>query len=133
MVTNLDATNQYYVTAWDNVGNLYAASGTSHRLRVFSPPGGTNQATANASVQIESGGTIITGVTANGGVLTINFIASTNDIASQFILQSSAALNGDFEPVAGAAPAQISAGYFTVSTTPTARVQFYRISSPEGP
>jgi FlgD Ig-like domain len=126
LVTNLDATNQYYVTAWDNVGNLYAASGTSHRLRVFSPPVGTNQAAANASVKIESA---ITSIKLNGTTLTIQFLASRGDSASQFSLQSCATVNGTFQTIPSAVPTLISPGFFTVSTPVTAPVQFYRISS----
>jgi FlgD Ig-like domain len=125
VVTNLDATNQYYVTAWDNVGNLYAASGTSHLLRVFSPPGSTNQATLNGAIQIESA---ITSITLNGNNLVIDFVASRGDSPSQFTLQSCATVNGSFVNVPGAVPTQIGPGVFTVSTTPTASVQFYRIS-----
>jgi hypothetical protein len=126
VVTNLDAANQYYVTAWDNVGNLYGASGTSHRLRVFSPPAGTNQATANVPVKIESA---ITSIKLNGTTLTIEFLASRGDSASQFSLQSCATVNGTFETIPGAVPTIISPGFFTVSTPVTAPVQFYRISS----
>jgi hypothetical protein len=132
VVTNLDSTNQYYVTAWDNVGNLYAASGTSHLLRVFSPPGGTTQATASDSVQIDSAFTI-TGIILNGTTLTIKFIASQGDSAGQFTLQSCATVNGSYATVPGAVPTQISPGFFTVSTAASALVQFYRISSAGAP
>lgn len=132
LVTNLDATNQYYVTAWDNVGNLYAASGTSHLLRAFSPPVGTNQATANASARIQSA---ISSITLNGTALTIHFIGSRSDQAGQFTLQSCPTVNGNFATVPGAVPTQISQGFFTVSTTVSASVlvQFYRISSVGAP
>jgi hypothetical protein len=130
VVTNLDATNQYFVTAWDNVDNLYAASGTSHLLRVYSPPGGSNQATLSASVRIE---TAIASITLKGTTLTIKFIGSKADVAGQFTLQSCASVNGHFVNVAGAVPTQISQGYFTVSTTVTALIQFYRISSGVAP
>jgi len=126
VVTNLDATNLYYVTAWDNVGNLYAASGTSHLLRVFSPPGPTNQATLTGAIQIESA---ITSITLSGNNLIIDFVASRGDSPGQFTLQNGATVNGSFVNVSGAVPTQISPGFFTVSTTkPTASVQFYRIS-----
>jgi hypothetical protein len=130
VVTNLDATNQYYVTAWDNVGNLYAASGTSHLLRVFSPPGPTNQATLSGSLQVESA---ITSIKLSGTNLTIDFIASRGDSPGQFSLQSCATVNGNFVTIPGAVPTQISDGFFTVSTTATAFIQFYRISSGVAP
>jgi hypothetical protein len=124
VVTNLDETNLYNVTAWDNVGNLYGASSTSHLLRVFSPPGPTNQATLTGVLQVVSA---ISSISLHGTNLTINFIASRSDVASQFALQSCSTLNGPFVNVAGAEPTQISPGYFTVSTTVSAPIQFYRI------
>jgi hypothetical protein len=126
LVTNLDAANQYYVTAWDNVGNLYAASGTSHLLRAFSPPGGTNQAAISGTLRVQSA---ISKITLDGTNLTIEFIGSRSDVASQFTLQSSDTVNGNFVNVPGAVPTQISPAVFTVSTTATAFIQFYRISS----
>lgn len=125
IVTNLDETNLYNVTAWDNVGNLYAASSTSHLLRVFSPPGTTNQATLTGEVQIESA---ISSITLNGPNLVIDFIASRGDSASQFTLQSCATVKGTFVDIPGAVPTEISPGFFTVSTTTNGPIQFYRIS-----
>jgi len=129
VAANLDATNQYYVTAWDGVGNLYAASGTSHRLRVFAPPAGTNQMTTSGSLQIESA---ITRITLRGSVLTITFVASASDKPDEFTLQSCATVNGAYEVVSGAVPVQTSPGAFTVTTTATEIVQFYRISKTGG-
>lgn len=124
VVTNLDESNLYNVTAWDNVGNLYAASGTLHRLRVFSPPGSTNQATLTGGVQIKSA---ISSIKLVGTSLTIDFIASRGDVPGQFTLQSCATLDGTFVNVPGATPTQISPGFFTFSTTITAQIQFYRV------
>jgi hypothetical protein len=130
VVTNLDSTNQYYVTAWDNVGNLYAASGASHRLRVFSPPGDANQATLTGAIQIESA---ITSIALNAGKLVIDFVASRGDSPSQFTLQSCATVNGTFVNVSGAVPTQISPGFFTVTTPAPGFDQFYRISEGGAP
>jgi len=129
VVANLDPTNQYYVTAWDNVGNLYGASGTSHLLRVFSPPGGTNQAALNGTIRVQSA---ISSIILNGTNLTIKFIGSRSDQAGQFTLQSCDTLNGDFANIPGAVPTQISAGFFTVSAIATNFVQYYRISTTLG-
>jgi hypothetical protein len=130
LVTNLDATNQYYVTAWDNVGNLYAASGTSHLLRVFSPPVATNQAAISGELQIVPA---ITSVTLNGTTLTIYFIGSISDQASQIGLQSCATVNGDFVDVSSGVTVQrISPGYFMLTTTVSAPIQFYRIRDTGG-
>jgi hypothetical protein len=125
LVTNLDATNQYYVTAWDNVGNLYAASGSSHLLRVFSPPVGTNQVTASDSVRIVPA---IASITLDGTQLTIKFIGSTTDTASQFTLQSCDTLTGNFEAVPGTVIVQTGPGLFTFTATATGFIQFYRVS-----
>ena len=124
LVTNLDAANQYYVTAWDAVGNLYAASGTSHLLRVFSPPVVTNQASASASLQIVPA---ITSITLVGTTLTINFIGSRSDVVGQIALQSCATVNGDFVDVANAVVTRLAPGVFVFTTTISAPVQFYRI------
>jgi hypothetical protein len=125
VVANLDPTNQYFVTAWDNAGNLYAASGTSHLLRVYSPPDGTNQATTLGSILTAP---VLAGITLNGTNLTITFTGAQSDSAVQFTLQSSAILNGAYASVPGAMPEQTSPGVFTVTTPAPASTQFYRIS-----
>jgi hypothetical protein len=125
VVANLDAANQYFVTAWDNVGNLYAASGTSHLLRVYSPPDGPNQATTLGAIRIESA---ITGIRLNGTNLTITFVGSKSDNVGQITLQSCASVNGAYANVPGAVPTQTSPGFFTVTTPAPATTQFYRIS-----
>ncbi len=114
VVSNLSGTNGYFVTAWDNVGNLYAATGAPlHVLRVFSPPSGTNQASTSALVWVLPQ---ITGFSVNQTTVTVNFVASTNDIPGQFFLQSSASAQGPFANVPGAAVLQVSPGAFSVST-----------------
>jgi hypothetical protein len=124
LVTNLDATNQYYVTTWDNVGNLYGASGTSHLLRVFSPPVETNEAAISGTLQIVPA---ITSITLNGTQLTIFFIGSRSDQAAEVALQSCPTLNDVYENVPGVAAVLISPGVFKFSTTVSASMQFYRI------
>ena len=125
VVTNLDTNNQYYVTAWDNVGNLYAASGTSRLLRVFTPPVVTNQATASGSLQIVPA---ITSITLNGTTLIITFIGSRTDVASQITLQSTVTLNTPYAPVPGVAAVQLGPGVFQFTTTVSGPIRFYRIS-----
>ncbi|HEV7925329.1 MAG TPA: FlgD immunoglobulin-like domain containing protein [Verrucomicrobiae bacterium] len=125
VVTNLDTTNQYYVTAWDNVGNLYAASDTSRLLRVFSPPVSTNQAMASTTVQVAPG---TAGITVSGTTVTIYFAGSSSDLPSQITLQSTAALDAPFVTVAGAVATEISPGVFQFTTTVSGSAQFYRIS-----
>jgi hypothetical protein len=129
VVTNLDMTDQYNVTAWDNVGNLYGASGTSHLLRVFSPPVATNQTAISVQVQIVPA---ITSITLNGTNLTIYFIGSRSDQAAQLTLQSCDALGDVFGPVPGVAAVFISPGVFKFSTTVSAPMQFYRVRDTGG-
>ncbi len=130
LVTNLDATNQYYATAWDNVGNLYAASATSHLLRVFSPPVVTNQASVSGELQIVPA---ITSVTLHGTTLTIYFIGTASDQVSQIGLQSCPTVNGQFVDVNSGVTVQlISPGYFQLTTTVSAPIQFYRIRDTGG-
>ncbi len=125
VVTNLDTTNQYYVTAWDSVGNLYAASGSSHLLRVFSPPVATNPASISGELQIVPA---ITSVTLNGTTLTIYFIGTASDQVSQIGLQSCPALNSPFVDVTTGVTVQlIRPGYFQLTTTVSAPIQYYRI------
>jgi hypothetical protein len=45
-LTNMDWGNAYSCAAWDNVGNLYAASTTTNCWRVWSPPGANTSTTA---------------------------------------------------------------------------------------
>jgi hypothetical protein len=130
LVTNLDATNQYFVTAWDNVGNLYGASPTSQLLRVFSPPVVTNQASASGALQIVPA---ITSVTLQGKTLTIYFIGSQSDQVGQIGLQSCATVNGEFVDVTSGVTVQlISPGVFLLTTTVSAPIQFYRIRDTGG-
>jgi hypothetical protein len=129
VVTNLDTTNQYNVTAWDNVGNLYAASGTWHLLRVFSPPVATNQASISGSLQIVPA---ITSITRNGTNLTIIFIGSRSDQAAQVFLQSCATLDAAFENVRDVAAVLLSPGVFQFTTSISASMQFYRIRDAQG-
>ncbi len=72
---------------------------------------------------------LITRATRSGGVVTINFTGSSTAAASDFVLQGSTSLNGVYTQVAGAVVTG-SAGAFSVSTTPGATIQFYRISAP---
>ncbi len=52
-LTNLDFGQEYTCAAWDNVGNLYAASTTRNVWRVWSPPGpSTNTTVATATVLV---------------------------------------------------------------------------------
>ena len=53
-LTNMDFGNVYTCAAFDNVGNLYAASTTTNLWRVWSPPGAnTNTTTAVVTISIQ--------------------------------------------------------------------------------
>jgi len=130
VVANLDAGNQYFATAWDNVGNLYAASGTSHLLRVYSPPDGPNQATTVGRILA---GPIITAIALSGTNLTITFSASQSDTAGEFTLQSSAEVTGPYANVPGAVTVQTIYGTFSVTIPAPPSTQFYRINEAVAP
>lgn len=122
-VTNLDSTNQYYVVAWDNVGNLYAGTGSAHRLRVFSPPDGTNQATTLAIVKVEPE---ILRITNNRTTVVIEFLASRSDTIADFSLIGAPAITGPFQTVTGTV-ASLGNGLFTVTAATPSVDTFYQI------
>ena len=121
VLTNLDYSQQYTCAAWDNVGNLYAASTTRYLWRVWSPPG-TNQATTIAMAQIIVPVKFaITGVTAvpkgaGCDAVTIAFTAPGNPAPSVFHLVSSTALNGAYTTVSGVSITGNSGAYQAVFT-----------------
>jgi hypothetical protein len=126
-LTNLDYPNQYTCAAWDNVGNLYAASTTTNCWRVWSPPG-TNQATtlAVATVQVLTSPDI-TSIVLNGANVTINFTAGASDAALAFTLISSATVNGAYTAVNGAIITKVSSGVFQATAGVNGSTQFYRL------
>ena len=127
-LTNLDDANQYTCAAWDNVGNLYAASTTTNCWRVWSPPG-TNQATtlAVATVLVTGSPTPpdITSILLNGTNVTINFTAGTNDAASAFTLISSATVNGIYTN--NAASITGGSGSYQATAGTNGSTQFYQL------
>jgi len=131
-LTNLDLANAYTCAAWDNVGNLYAASTSANLWRVWSPPG-TNTNTTVAVAQVifpgPPGALTITGITAQPtgsgcSTVTITFTASSLP-ATAFTLVGSSALNGTFSAVTGAAISG-SAGTYQ-ATFSNCSTQFYEI------
>ncbi|HEY3914459.1 MAG TPA: hypothetical protein VGN61_08240, partial [Verrucomicrobiae bacterium] len=122
-VTNLDSTNQYFATAWDNVGNLYAASQTAHRLRVFSPPDGTNQATTLAVIHLDP---VILNIIGNHTSVTIEFVASKADTASDFTLVGSPFITGPFQAL-GDTVTSLGNGMFNVTAANNTPNQYFQI------
>jgi hypothetical protein len=128
-LTNIDWGNAYTCAAWDNVGNLYAASTTTNCWRVWSPPG-TNQATtlAVATVQVLTPPDI-TGIALNGTTVTIDFTGGTNDPASAFTLISSGTvvpLNA-YASVTNATITKVGSGVFQATATVNGSTRFYRL------
>ncbi len=129
LVANLDPTNQYYATAWDNAGNLYAVTGSAHLLRVFSPPSGANQSTTVAAIQVVPGPAVfaITSFTDDHTNVTVTFTASATDTASDFSLLSAPVLAGPFEAVTNAVVMKANPPVFTFTAPVSGLTQFYEI------
>jgi hypothetical protein len=68
----------------------------------------------------------ITGITASGGTVTINFISAAGDLASNFTLVSSPTVNGVYSSAAGASMTG-SDGSYQATVPASGDVQFYRI------
>ncbi len=129
IATNLDSANTYFATAWDNVGNLYAASDSLQAWRVWSPPGGVNSATTLglATVQTVRELTILSAAK-SGNALAITFTATYTNAPGNFTLLSSTHVPGTFAPAVnyaitkGAAP-----GLYIATATNSGPTQFYLI------
>ena len=130
VLTNLDAGNSYYGVAWDAVGNLYGASASLSRWRVFSPPG-SNQATTTALETVQVGGTAtaivnITSIAVSNGTVIINFTGPASAAPAAFTLLSANTATGAYGS-SGATITQISPGVFQATTTKNGATQFYRV------
>jgi hypothetical protein len=131
-LTNIDYANQYTCAAWDNVGNLYAASTTTNCWRVWSPPG-TNQATtlAVATVIVTAPPTPpdITSIMLGGTNVFINFTAGTNDAASAFTLISSGTVVplNTYASVTNATITKVGSGVFQATAGVSGSTRFYRL------
>jgi hypothetical protein len=126
---NLDSTNQYFATGWDNVGNLYAVTGSAHLLRVFSPPG-TNQATTVAAIQVGEAPPAPPapiGIIFNNTTVTVTFGAAAPNTVSNFSLASAPVINGTYQIVTNAVGSQIGQGFFGFTTPTNGAKQFYQI------
>jgi hypothetical protein len=130
--TNLDFGQEYTCVAWDNVGNLYGASGTRNVWRAWSPPGAsTNTTTAVAQVIVTpalflaSSATFVSTGPGSGNV-TINFTAPGNPPLLTFTLLGSPTLNGHFTAISGVAFTGGS-GAFQATFSTSATAEFYII------
>ncbi|HUD49710.1 MAG TPA: hypothetical protein VMR33_22980 [Candidatus Baltobacteraceae bacterium] len=123
-VANLDPTNQYYATAWDNAGNLYAVTGSAHLLRVYSPPSGANQATTAAAIQIVAG---VVSITDNHTSVTVTLVASETNTAADFSFVSAPVINGPFQTVSNAVVTQPKPYLFEFTAPVNGPEQFYEI------
>ncbi len=130
-LTNLDSADQYTCAAWDNVGNLYAASTTRHLWRVWSPPG-TNQAVTVAVAQvIVPTAFAVTGITFSPttpgcATVAITFTALGNPAPAAFTLIGSATVNGTYAAVPGASITGGSGAYQATATICSA-TQFFKL------
>jgi hypothetical protein len=125
----LDTTNGYFVTAWDNVGNLYAASGTTNRWRVFSPPDGTNQATTpvHEIINIVKTPTIL-GVSALGTNTIITFTGSYSNALSSYILLSSPVVEGPYTTNTSVTiTTNANPGFYSATVGQNGATEFYQI------
>lgn len=144
VVTNLDlgveisglAMHQDEDCAWDAVGNVYYIDSVYGAWRAVSPPG-TNQATtvALATVQITTGGgggptaqPKINDISVTGGIVTIDFSAGSNDVASAFSVQAAASVTGPYSQLNGATIVSIAPGQFRATFPAGSGVQYFRIA-----
>jgi hypothetical protein len=130
-LTNIDWGQAYTCAAWDNVGNLYAASTTRNVWRVWSPPGpNTNTTVAVAQATLIPPPTI-TGITDDGTTLTIGFTGPTNALPTAFSLYSSGTLTTPFTVAGGATISALTApGNFKAVIAPNGSTQFYQVYGP---
>jgi len=130
-LTNIDWGQAYTCAAWDNVGNLYAASTTRNVWRVWSPPGpNTNTTVAVAQVTLIPPPTI-TGITANGTTVAIDFTGPTNALATAFSLYSSGSVTAPFTVAGSAAISALTPpGTFKAVIAPSGSTQYYQVYGP---
>jgi hypothetical protein len=129
-LTVLDVTNDYFVTAWDNVGNLYAASGSTNRWRVFSPPIGTNQATTVAQETIDLVKTpTLLGVAHQGTNIIVSFTGTSSNPASSFAVLSSQIVQGPYTNNTRATIiTNVNPGFFSAIIPQQGAAGFYQIT-----
>lgn len=128
ILTNLDAPNFYFGAAFDAVGNLYGASSTIQKWRVFSPPG-TNQAT---TVSLQSVQVVpvpqFTSITVSGSTVTLKFTDAGNPAPTAYTLLKSGNVSGPYVTVAGAVFTQTGPGSYQATTTTSGSALFFRIT-----
>jgi hypothetical protein len=130
-LTNIDWGTAYTCAAWDNVGNLYAASTTTNRWRVWSPPGpNTNTTVAVAQVTLIPPPTI-TSITDSGTSVTIGFSGPTNALATAFSLYSSGSVTTPFTVAGSVAISALSPpGSFKAVIGTSGSTQYYQVYGP---
>ena len=130
LVTNINSGVSYHATAWDNVGNLYAVADALKKWRVFSPPGGTNQATTTAlnTVQVNAAQTPqIASFTSSNGLFVILFTGSPSDSPSSFSLRNATVVSGPYWDAEDATITQVSPGLFRATVPIRFAAAFFRI------
>ncbi|HZM06727.1 MAG TPA: hypothetical protein VFC44_27310 [Candidatus Saccharimonadales bacterium] len=130
VLTTLDTTNQYFVTTWDNVGNLYAASGPTNRWRVFAPPNGPNQSTTAIQkvISIVKTPTILS-IALQGTNSVINFTGTSTNPPSAFHILSSPMVQGPYiTNTVGLITTNINPGFFKATIPQSGSTGFYQIT-----
>jgi hypothetical protein len=130
IMTNLDPTNQYYATAWDNVGNLYAVTGSAHLLRVFSPPSVTNQATTVAEIQVgpaPPAPPAPISITYKDTSVAVSIGVAQGNSFTNFLLASAPVITGPFQVVTNAVAAQPSPVLVSFTAPTNGPKQFYEV------
>ena len=129
---NGDVNHSDTACGWDAVGNVYYVDYYFGRWRIVSPPG-TNHSTTLAvpTIQVTGGGAsgpppTITGISASGSTITIEFSALSTDTTNSFVVVGSASVLGPYAQV-NAAIAQLSPGVFQAIVTNSAGMQYFRI------
>jgi hypothetical protein len=141
LVTNLDlgvlisgfSDHEDQACAWDAVGNVYYIDNYVGIWRAVSPPG-TNQATTIALAKVQVVGTVpsippqITKVSVSAGIVTIDFSAGTNDVASVFSVVGAASVTGPYLTVSGATVTPIGPGEFRATFPASGNDEYFRIA-----
>jgi hypothetical protein len=140
IITNLDlgieisgsSSHQDQDCAWDAVGNVYYIDDYQGVWRTVSPPG-TNQATTVALANIQIGAALpavtplITAISVNAGIVTTDFMAGTNDLASAFFIQATTNVAAAYQTIASASVVRLNPGQFRATMPQDAVAQYYRV------
>jgi hypothetical protein len=148
LVTNLDlgvaiqgdATHDDTDCAWDAVGNVYYIDNYLSRWKAVSPPGSNYSTTvALGTIVIGGGGNPpptgpvkITKIAVNGGLVSIDFSAGSNDVAAAFSILGAAVVTGPYTAVTSATITRVGPGLFHATFALGPSTQYFRIEGQGG-